>query len=83
MLRFLDGLREDAPALYARVIEMRRVNKREFWLQLKGIVVRTRDDVTVDRLGDILRVEETLAQQNQHVVELDLRFQDQVIARTP
>lgn len=83
MLRFLDGLREDAPRLYERVIEMRRVNKREFWLQLKGIVVRTRDDVTVDRLGDILRVEETLAQQNQQVVELDLRFQDQVIARTP
>lgn len=83
MLRFLDALREDDPRMYARVIEMKRVNKREFWLQLKGIVVRTRDDVTVDRLGDILRVEETLAQQNQHVVELDLRFQDQVIARTP
>lgn len=83
ILRFLDGLREDAPRLYERVVEIRRVNKREFWLQLKGVVVRTRDDVTVDRLGDILRVEETLAQQNQHVVELDLRFQDQVIARTP
>ena len=83
ILRFLDALRADAPRLYERVVEVKRVNKREFWMQLKGMTVRTNDDVTVDRLGDILRVEESLAQQNQHVVELDLRFQDQVIARTP
>ncbi|MEO7359983.1 MAG: FtsQ-type POTRA domain-containing protein [Gemmatimonadaceae bacterium] len=83
ILRFLDALRADAPRLYERVVEVKRVNKREFWMQLKGITVRTNDDVTVGRLGDILRVEESLAQQNQHVVELDLRFQDQVIARTP
>ena len=83
ILRFLDALRADAPRLYDRVIEVKRVNKREFWMQLKGVTVRTNDDVTLDRLGDILRVEESLAQQNQHVVELDLRFQDQVIARTP
>ena len=83
ILRFLDALRADAPRLYERVVEVKRVNRREFWMQLKGITVRTNDDVTVDRLGDILRVEESLAQQNQHVVELDLRFQDQVIAITP
>lgn len=83
VLRFLDALRADAPRLYERVVEMRRVNRREFLMRLKGVTVRTNDDVTVDRLGDILRVEESLAQQNQQVVELDLRFQDQVIARTP
>lgn len=83
ILRFLDALREDAPRLYARVVEVRRANGHEFRLQLDGVTVRTRDDVTVERLGDILRVEESLAQQNQHAVELDLRFQDQVIARTP
>jgi cell division protein FtsQ len=83
ILRFLDGLRLEAPALYARVIEVRRVNKSDLWMQLKGIVVRTRDDVTVGRLQDILRVEAALKQQNQRVAELDLRFQDQVIARLP
>jgi cell division protein FtsQ len=83
ILRFLDGLRTADPAMYARVIEVRRVNRQEWWMQLKGIAVRTRDDVTVGRLGDILRVEESLAQQKQHAVELDLRFQDQVIARLP
>ena len=83
ILRFLDALRADAPRLYDRVVEVRRVNRREFLMRLKGVTVRTNDNVTVDRLGDILRVEESLAQQNQHVVELDLRFQDQVIARTP
>ena len=83
ILRFLDALRADAPRLYERVVEVKRVNRHEFWMQLKSITVRTNDDVTVDRLGDILRVEDSLAQQNQHVVELDLRFQDQVIARTP
>ena len=83
ILRFLDALRTDAPRLYDRVVEVRRVNRKELWFQLTGITVRTNADVTVGRLGDILRVEESLAQQNQHVVELDLRFQDQVIARTP
>lgn len=83
ILRFLDGLRNEAPRMYERVIELRRVNGREWWIQLKDVVVRTRDDLTVERLQDILRVEESLAQQNQHAVELDLRFQDQVIARLP
>jgi cell division protein FtsQ len=83
ILRFLDGLRADDPRLYERVIEMRRVNRREFRLELKGVSVRSMDDLTVDRLSDILPVEKSLADQNQRVVELDLRFQDQVIARTP
>ncbi|MBC8086638.1 MAG: FtsQ-type POTRA domain-containing protein [Phycisphaerae bacterium] len=83
ILRFLDGLRADDPRMYERVIEMRRVNRREFRLELKGVSVRSMDDLTVDRLSDILPVEKSLADQNQRVVELDLRFQDQVIARTP
>lgn len=83
ILRFLDGLRADDPRLYERVIEMRRVNRREFRLELKGVTVRALDNLTADRLGDILLVEKSLADQNQRVVELDLRFQDQVIARTP
>jgi len=83
ILRFLDGLRSNNPRLYERVIEMRRVNRREFRIELKGVTVRSMDDLTADRLGDILPVEKSLADQNQRVVELDLRFQDQVIARTP
>ena len=83
VLRFLDALRHEDPRLYARVIEIRRSPRQEMLIQLKGVVVRCRVDVTVARLEDILRVEESLAQQNQHAVELDLRFQDQVIARIP
>lgn len=83
VLRFLDGLRADDPRMYERLIEMRRVGRHELRLQLKGVTVRALDDLTVDRLSDILLVEKSLADQNQRVVELDLRFQDQVIARTP
>ncbi|MDQ6611000.1 MAG: FtsQ-type POTRA domain-containing protein [Gemmatimonadota bacterium] len=83
VLRFLDALRHESPRMYARVIEIRRSDRHELLIQLKGMRVRCRDDVTVDRLEDILPVEESLAQQNQHAVELDLRFQDQVIARIP
>lgn len=82
-LHFLDALRIESPRMYARVIEIRRVAKHELLIQLKGMLVRSRDDVTVARLEDILRVEESLAQQNQHAVELDLRFQDQVIVKLP
>lgn len=83
MLRFLDGLRVGAPDIYARVVELRRTSKTDLWMQLADVVVRMRDDVTVARLQDILRVQAALKQQNQRVVELDLRFQDQVIARLP
>ncbi|MEP6764543.1 MAG: FtsQ-type POTRA domain-containing protein, partial [Gemmatimonadaceae bacterium] len=59
-LRFLDALRTESPRMYARVIEIRRVARHELLIQLKGMLVRTRDDVTVARLEDILRVEESL-----------------------
>jgi cell division protein FtsQ len=39
------------------------------------------DDVSVERLSDILPVEADLARRQARAVELDLRYRDQVIAR--
>lgn len=96
LLGVLDGLRENAPALYARVTQARRVGRDELRFSLTGgtvgaagpamvnaIIVRTTSDVTVARFRDILPVEADLARNHLRVVELDLRFRDQVIARQP
>ena len=81
LLRFLSGLRQSAPALYARVITAEPVGREEFRLVLDSVRVRTRADVTVARFRDILPVEADLVRLRQSVAELDLRFRDQVIAR--
>jgi cell division protein FtsQ len=47
------------------------------------IIIRASPDVTVARFKDILPVEADLARNHLRVVELDLRFRDQVIARQP
>ena len=96
LLAALDGLRVNAAALYARVTEARRVSNDELRFVLRAsevgaagpamlnaIVVRTRPDVTVARFKDILPVEADLARNHLRVVELDLRFNEQVIARQP
>jgi cell division protein FtsQ len=81
VLRLLGELRERAPQLYARVSAARRAGRREIVLELGAINVRAMDDVSVDRLGDILPVEADLARRQARAVELDLRYRDQVIAR--
>jgi len=83
LLRFLDGLRQEAPALFARVSSAQRVNKEELRLLLGSMSVRTMADVTVSRFKDILPVEEDLARNHLRAVELDLRFREQVIVRQP
>lgn len=96
LLSALDGLRLNAPDLYARVTEARRVNKDELRFVLNAgehgaagpammhaIVVRTTPDVTVARFRDILPVEADLARNHLRAIELDLRFKEQVIARQP
>lgn len=83
VLRLLDALRRDAPALYARVTVATRPAAGEVRLALGTVRVRVRPEVTVARLQDILRVEADLARSRVPVEELDLRFRDQVIARTP
>lgn len=83
LLHVLDGLRKEAPALYARVSSAERVNGAELRLVLGSLVVRMLPDVTVSRFSDILPVEADLARNGLRAVELDLRFRDQVIARQP
>jgi cell division protein FtsQ len=74
LLSALDGLRQNAPELYARVTEARRVNKDELRFVLNAgeygaagpammhaVIVRTTPDVTVARFRDILPVEADLA----------------------
>ena len=81
VLRLLGDLRERAPQLYERVNAARRVGRREILLELGAVNVRAMDDVSVDRLGDIVPVEADLARRQARAVELDLRYRDQVIAR--
>lgn len=83
LLHLLDGLRVEAPTLYARVTQAQRVNSNELRLFLGSMMVRMTPDVTVSRIKDILPVEADLARNQLRAVELDLRFRDQVIARQP
>jgi cell division protein FtsQ len=87
LLQLLDGLRTAEPALYARVERADRVKDKgapdEFRLKLGPVTVRTTPEVTVSRFKDILPVEADLARNRLRVVELDLRFRNQVIARQP
>ena len=83
LLRLLDGLRKDAPRLYARVSHGERAGTEEMRFKLGGVTVRTTPDVTVARFRDILPVEADLARNHLRAVELDLRFRDQVIAKQP
>ena len=83
LLHLLDGLRVEAPTLYARVTQAQRVSADELRLFLGPLMVRMTPDVTVSRFKDILPVEADLARNRLRAVELDLRFRDQVIARQP
>ena len=81
VLRLLGELRERSPQLYQRVSAARRAGRGEIVLELGAVNVRAMDDVSVERLGDILPVEADLARRQARAVELDLRYRDQVIAR--
>jgi hypothetical protein len=63
------------------VSEVRRTGRDELVLQLRTWPVRVMQDVTLDRLADIEPVEEDLVRKQLRVVEIDLRYRDQVIAR--
>lgn len=83
LLRLLGEVRAQEPALFARVSEARRTPRGEVILVLPEHRVLARADVTVRRLADVRPVELDLARRVLRVVELDLRFRDQVIARLP
>ena len=80
VLRLLGELRAEAPELFDRVSDVRRVGA-ELRMRFPSFVVRTTADVTARRLEDIVPVERDLARRGVRVSELDLRFRDQVIAR--
>jgi cell division protein FtsQ len=91
-LRVLGEVREQAPALFSRIGEVRRYPRgTSFYLLFRLTESPTNlahdvlalGDVTADRLSDIVPVEQDLARRNLRATELDLRFRDQVIARLP
>lgn len=95
LLIALDGLRQGAPELFARIVSA-RADRNALTFVLSGslvgaagpammsqLVVRTPREVTVGRFRDILPVEADLARAQRRAVELDLRFRDQVIVRQP
>jgi len=83
LLRFLGVLRNETPALYDRVSEVRITAPDEVILQLGGTPVRAMRDLTPARLAEIEPVESDLARRGLRAAEIDLRYRDQVIARLP
>jgi cell division protein FtsQ len=83
LFRLLSQMRIGLPLLYARVSAARRVNGNELLLELKNGLVRTMEDVTLDRRADIEPVEADLGRKQLRAAEIDLRYRDQVIARLP
>lgn len=81
LLRLLGEVRVQVPTLFARVSEVRRAGRREVVVRLATVPVRAMADVRAERLADILPVEQDLARRQARVVELDLRYREQVIAR--
>jgi cell division protein FtsQ len=95
LLRLFAALRADAPRLFARVSEARRVGRDELALTVAAppgragagggarptVLVRAMADVSAGRLADLLPVEDDLVRRRARVAELDLRYRDQVIAR--
>ena len=81
LLRLLGELRDSVPDVYARLSEVRRTGKRELVLRLTTVPVRAMADVRASRLADIIPVEQDLARRGARVVELDLRYREQVVAR--
>ena len=83
LLELLGVLRNEAPALYDRVSEIRIVGPDEVLLEFSGTPVRAMRDVSVAQLAEIEPVQEDLARRGLRAAEIDLRYRDQVIARLP
>lgn len=80
VLQLLDDVRVQAPALFARISEVRR-SGAELLVLVASLPVRARSDLTAARLAEVVPVEEDLKRRGARATELDLRFRDQVIAR--
>ena len=91
-LRVLGSVREQSPALFARISEVRRFPRGSSFYLLFRLTespsslahdVLAAGDITAERLSDIIPVEQDLARRKLRATELDLRFRDQVVARLP
>lgn len=85
-LRLLGEVRETMPALFARIGDVRRTAAGDLAIRLNGTAARlvlASADLSVERLSEIIPVEQDLARRNAAATELDLRYQGQVIARLP
>jgi cell division protein FtsQ len=82
LLHLLASVRGVSPALFGEISDIRRTGSTDIALTLSSAQVRALASISAQRLADIIPVEADLARRKAHVLELDLRFRDQVIART-
>ncbi|HKS06586.1 MAG TPA: FtsQ-type POTRA domain-containing protein [Gemmatimonadaceae bacterium] len=81
VLRLLDGVRENAARLFARISEVGRDEGGGLRVILSGVTVRAPVGCTSERLAEIMPVLEDLTRRGKHAVELDLRYRGQIVAR--
>jgi len=81
LLATLERVRQEQPALFARISEASRDRVGDLVLSLDGFRVRAPLGVSASGLTDIFPVELDLARRGLPIAELDLRYRDQVIAR--
>lgn len=82
LLHLLASIRSVSPALFGEISDIRRTGGTDIALTLATAQVRALAGISAQRLADIIPVEADLARRKARVTELDLRFRDQVIART-
>ena len=82
LLHLLANVRSVSPALFGEISDIRRTGGTDIALTLSTAQVRALASISAQRLADIVPVEADLARRKARVIELDLRFRDQVIART-
>jgi cell division protein FtsQ len=81
VLRLLGAMRAALPDLYRRVSEVKRIDANELLLELDSAPVRALGSVTLDDLNQLQSVEADLRRRAARVMELDLRYSGQIIAR--
>ena len=83
LYNLLGALRTRSPDLFDEIEEVRRVSAVEWHIRTSHQLVRVMPEVTLDRLADIIPVEQDLDRRRIRAAEIDLRFNNQVLARLP
>jgi cell division protein FtsQ len=81
VLKLLDTVRVQIPALFARISDVRRLASGDLVVTMPDVVVRAPGNVDAGRLAEVLPVTADLARRHVRAAELDLRFRDQVVVR--